>query len=300
MNWTILFENDWWKIESNLFNYIYLYGYTWEKTFIKITCKNIDEQAYLVIDGVEYAFFRDGESSLIEITDDIRSNESGVIDISFTPWGTIYSLNYISVAGVRPTTDNLTLLPGFIPFIRGNEFWVQVYGRQDYRKNDNTWQPFYGNEGVLSAVDVNSKTGFILLLRGYDGPTPNNEYNVFELLSCSGEYITVEWVGRFGFKKSWCFKIEREISSTSKQLALQTLDSGFNVLKNKRKAVQVIHRKADHTTQQYLSDLVLSDEVYVYSGTEKIQVDVDTNSFDVTEKKRDIQILINLAAYDTI
>lgn len=300
MTWVNEFENDYWKIESTLYNFIYNYGYRWEKSFIRLTCKSLVDRSELKVNGVQYDFFSDGEQSLIEITDDVRSNDTGSFEFEHIADGLIYTLEYIALNGQQPTSDNLTLLPKFIPFISGNEFWVQVYGKQDYLKSDGTWQAFYGNGGVLNAVDVNSKTGFNLILRGYDGPTPNKDYNVFELLQCSSEYITVEWLGRFGFKKSWCFKIEREISSTSKQLSLQTLDSSYNVLKNKRKAVQVIHRKADHTTQQYLSDLVLSDEVYIYSGTTKSQVDVDTNSFEVTEKKRDIQILINVAAYDTI
>ena len=112
--------------------------------------------------------------------------------------------------------------------------------------------------------------------------------------------LLFEWTSRFGKLKSWWFKIDREIFSSDKNVSLQTLDNNYNVLKNKRQSIQVSHKGADIITQKYLSDIVLSDEVYIYSEGEKLRVNVATNEFEVTEKKRDINLLINKTAYDTI
>ena len=111
MIWTIAFENDYWKIESNLYNYIYNYGYRWEKNFIRLMCKDTVNQSYLKVNGVEYDFFSDGEQSLIEITDDVRSNDTGSFEFEDISNEVIYTLDYISIDGERPTSDNLTLLP---------------------------------------------------------------------------------------------------------------------------------------------------------------------------------------------
>ena len=70
--------------------------------------------------------------------------------------------------------------------------------------------------------------------------------------------IRFEWIGRFGVKKSWWFKIDKTIYSTSKTLDIQTMDNGFNTLKDKNTNLIISHRNADNLTQNYLSDIVLS------------------------------------------
>ena len=122
-------------------------------------------------------------------------------------------------------------------------------------------------------------------------------------LPCTNEYILFEWTGRFGVKKSWWFKKESVISEATKTINLQTLDSGFNTLKDKNTNLVISHRNADNLTQHYLSDIVLSDEVYCYhdeTAAGKLQVRVETNSFEVGLNNRDIVLTINKSAYDTI
>lgn len=122
-------------------------------------------------------------------------------------------------------------------------------------------------------------------------------------LPCTNEHILFEWTGRFGVKKSWWFKKESVISEATKTINLQTLDSGFNTLKDKNTNLVISHRNADNLTQHYLSDIVLSDEVFCYPDETvegKLQVRVETNSFEVGLNNRDIVLTINKNAYDTI
>lgn len=122
-------------------------------------------------------------------------------------------------------------------------------------------------------------------------------------LPCTYEHILFEWTGRFGVKKSWWFKKESVISEATKTINLQTLDSGFNTLKDKNTNLVISHRNADNLTQHYLSDIVLSDEVFCYpdeTAASKLQVRVETNSFEVGLNNRDIVLTINKNAYDTI
>ena len=147
---------------------------------------------------------------------------------------------------------------------------------------------------------------------GFSGEVTVNWYKV-ELMSgaqtrlvdlpCTNEHILFEWTGRFGVKKSWWFKKEAVISEATKTINIQTLDSGFNTLKDKNTNLIISHRNADNLTQHYLSDIVLSDEVYCYpdeTAESKLQVRVETNSFEVGLSNRDIVLTINKNAYDTI
>ena len=122
-------------------------------------------------------------------------------------------------------------------------------------------------------------------------------------LPCTNEHILFEWTGRFGVKKSWWFKKETVISEATKTINIQTLDSGFNTLKDKNTNLVISHRNADNLTQHYLSDIVLSDEVFCYPDETvegKLQVRVETNSFEVGLNNLDIVLTINKNAYDTI
>lgn len=147
---------------------------------------------------------------------------------------------------------------------------------------------------------------------GYSGEVTVNWYKV-ELISgrqtrlidlpCTNEHILFEWTGRFGVKKSWWFKKESVISEATKTINLQTMDSGFNTLKDKNTNLIISHRNADNLTQHYLSDIILSDEVFCYpdeTADSKLQVRVETNSFDVGLNNRDIVLTINKNSYDTI
>ena len=69
-----------------------------------------------------------------------------------------------------------------------------------------------------------------------------------------------------------------------KRLTYKRLTVGFNTLKDKNTNLIISHRNADNLTQHYLSDIVLSDEVYCYpdeTAEGKLQGQSETNSFEV-------------------
>lgn len=300
MNWTTHENGDYWKIESNLYNLVYNYGYTWEKSFVRVTCKDVVNQSALTINDVRYEFFVDDEQIIVEITDLIRAYPTGTITFVQDNKLTVYELDYISLTGQKPTAQNYSKLPAEIPYSSkdSNPFYVQLYEKQDYLKNDTTWAALY-NSLPISAVDVKTLTDFAGAFRYYDGPTPTTETNVFIELDCTTDKVLVEWISRFGQLKSWWFTIEKMIYSSDKQIDLQTLESGYNSMKNKRYGLIISHKKADIITQQYLSDIVVSDSVYIYD-TDKLQVKVETNAFEISKRKQDIIIVINKNSYDTI
>lgn len=299
MKWTTHENGDYWKIESNLYDSVYNYGYTWEKSFVRVTCKDVINQSAITINDVRYEFFTNDEQIIVEITDLIRAYPTGTITFVQDNELTVYELNYYSKKGQKPTAQNYSKLPAEIPYSSkdSNPFYVELYEKQDYLKNDTTWAALYNS---FSSVNVKTLIDFAGAFRCYDGQIPTSENNVFIELDCLTDKVLVEWVSRFGQLKSWWFTVEKVLNSSDKQLNLQVLGDGFNTLKNKRVGIIVSYKKADSITQQYLSDIVLSDEVYVYDDDEKNQVRVENNSFEVGKRKADITLTINKLQYDTI
>ena len=429
MKWLTHYEDSNWKIEvtatqDDEFDWFY---YQWEKSFIRLTAKAVSTVDTLIVNGEEYKFYSNGETSIIEITDEVRAfpdgwqvqinDENGIVDY----------IEFYIVKGERQTADNFEELPAEIPYdsrvnqniindslinqssnlygfaerfvnmIAGHTYTFSANGNNFSAQNGKTlkvfiynldfafersvvinsgsdetksvtfvcpdsgyytiksfyfdeteprygtvklnwyklefgnvatdWCPMGGETGYIPFYIQASErlTAFDKLDGGFDyylqDKTTNidfksllSAYDIYLRLKqeggekqfqfmqpvCMGEMLLFQWVSRFGVKKSWWFKIDREIFSSDKNVSLQTLDNNYNVLKNKKQSIQVSHKNADIITQKYLSDIVLSDEVYIYSDGEKLRVNVATNEFEVTEKKRDINLLINKTAYDTI
>lgn len=299
MNWVTHHDGAYWKIESTLFSFIINYGYSWEKNFIRITCKDVVNQSVLTVDGQDYEFFVDDEVSIIEITDLIRATESGTITFVNQSAETILELEYVTRGGERESPYNKDILPNEIPYSASSyPFYVQTDEKLAYYKTDNTWQAFFIG-GYMTSLDVYTFTGFDFSLGRYDGPVLSGDTINFVKMHCPAEAVLVEWVGRFGLLKSWWFVVDRIIYNSDRQLDIQTMGIGFNTLRNKKGSFVITTKGAGQTTQHYLSDLVLSDDVYVYlSARDKVRI--ENNSFEVTKRKRDIQLTVNIFAYDTI
>lgn len=299
MTWITHLDSAFWKIESNLISFITNNGYRWEKTFIRMTCKDYVNQSVLTVDGEDFEFFVDGEVSIYEITDLIRSTDSGTITFVNQAAATILELDYVSFDGERESSfHNESVLPDEIPYIAGSEkFYVQTDQKLGYWSTANTWEPFYAG-GPMTSIDVRSKADFDLLLGVYDGPAVGTVTYNFVRPACTTDLVLLEWVGRYGLRKSWYFKIDRLVYNSDKQLNLQTMENGYDTYKNKRASMVILHKDADFKTQRYLSDLVLSDKVYF--AVDGSQVRVETNISEITERKRDLQFTINYHAYDTI
>ena len=295
-----------WKIESNgLPDYDDgtdngILAYRWEKTFVRITMKTAGQKT-ITVDNVDYILFDTNEVVIVEITDFVRSFASG--SIIFESGSFSYTLNFTAIKGERQTANNKYRLPNEIVYNSSAvfPFWIQLTESLSVEKVPKDIVPIIlglGNE--IYSFDWH----FYKTTYSIENTIKAGTWQT-EIVSdnCFTDKILFEWVGRFGVLKSWWFTTEKYTYGTEKELNLQTMENGYNTLKNKRTNLVVKHQRADLLTQQYLSDIVLSDEVYMYDGStveNKIQVKIDNNSFDVSKKKRDISLTVNKFVYDTI
>ena len=307
MKWITHFENPQWRVESNAVNAANDIFYTWEKALIKVTWK-IGGGIIFYINGEKYEVFSAGEFVILEITDQTRAFNSGSVLIEDYEDRQIAVINWVSRKGERPTESNIDRLPseiGIDTHFTGAgsslivlPFWMQVSEKMEVF-NGVSWINFYTGGDIMS-FDVspayNDDTQFY---RTKNRQIPTSFIN----LTCTTDMILFEWIGRFGVKKSWWFKIDKTVYSTSKTLDIQTMDNGFNTLKDKNTNLIISHRNADNLTQNYLSDIVLSDDVFCYPDETldgKIQVKIDNNNFEVSKRNRDIILTVNKNQYDTI
>lgn len=414
VQWITHFENAQWRVESNATNARIDKFYTWEKSFVRVTCKVSALGIFCYINGEKYNFYHQNEQVILEITDLVRAGVDwvGTIEIRDYDNEYLYDLDYESFAGQRVDKSNESFLPFQIPYSFASiiPFWIELCQKQDYFSSSNEWialtphnwitdptgmpiernlknldtdtlrvadttnfeinetsgaygfagrsvdlkkgetytfsvngnsagaaiganllvaiakaDIFYKGLAIDSDTDITKSVTFeapvtdTYSIASYyypegapAGTVTVNWYKV-ELISgrqtklidlpCTNEHILFEWTGRLGVKKSWWFKKESVISQATKTINLQTMDSGFNTLKDKNTNLVISHRNADNLTQHYLSDIVLSDEVFCYpdeTAEGKLQVRVETNSFEVGLNNRDIVLTINKDAYDTI
>lgn len=298
MIWRSHFENSNFRIESSASETQlgeYPDFYTWEKSMFRVTFKNIASYSEIKVNETKYKAYITNEQIIIEMTDFMRylgDGAGGVIDFKTISDDTIYEFDFVIHYGERPSSIATERLPQEIPFNHESQipFYYQTTEAMD---------EFIGGEWVTVSHGINERLADELQQKVIR-TTDEKIYTRFIDLPCWTDKVLVQWVGHFGKRKSWWFQVERSVIGSDKQLSLQTLDNGFNVIKNKRNSVQVVHKKSDQTTQRYLSDLCLSDEVYIFIDDLPNQVKVETNSVDITSKKRDIQFLINVFAYDTI
>lgn len=305
MNWNLLTQTNDLRIEFTGIVNVDNYFYKWEKNFIKITMLSAGTKR-IVVNGTDYDLYLQGEYIIIEITDQVRATEIGYnasFDINYSTF--VYTVSGIVIVG-SSNPEFKTKLPKEIPFNKNSviPFNIQLSENMKALTLNNTILEFnvafnvhggvYGWDWV-SVTNNSLAKPYLYTDSGYVATFVNK--------SCWTDKILVEWISAQGWAKSWWFEIDRLIHGSDKELDLQTLENGYYTLKNKRINAVVKHRQADISVQRYLSDLILSDEVYVYDGTnvtDKIRVKIDNNAFEVTKQKRDIQLTINKLAYDTI
>ena len=288
MNWITHYDGTDWKIENNCYNSVEFepgknryYFFRYGKSFLRITMKTAGEKT-ITVGNENYTFYWANEFIIVEITDLIRAFTDGNIAITATGLSSI--IYYASVSG-SSADDFMSKLPKEIPFNTAstNPFWVCITYVEKSKEtlgctllaptltskmlsfNWRSERSLYGMKPFLVTVDG--------VYTNFTKP-------------CWGEMILV---GGGGKLKSWWFEIDSMLLGSDKTL-LQTLEDGYNTMKNKRVSFRVKHQRADNITQHYLSDIVISDEVYVYDGTDKLQVRVSDNTFEVTKVKRDITI----------
>ena len=83
MKWLTHFENSNWKIEVTATQDVEhdWFCYQWEKSFIRLTAKAASTDGVLIVNGEHYVFYYNGETSIIEITDQVRVFENFQVQI---------------------------------------------------------------------------------------------------------------------------------------------------------------------------------------------------------------------------
>ena len=293
MNWTQHVNNTDWKIDSNAYYYINYSFYRWEKSLIKIIMKTAGEKT-ISVNGESYTLYSANEYIIIEITDYVRIVSSGTM--TFIAGAYNFSFNFTSVNGDRNITYDDEKITGDIFYLPGKPFYIQFLGQKADYYNTSGGFNLLNNAGANGTYNISSFPTFNDVIRYYDGPVPSGETINFVVPTCLTKYTLVQWLGRSALIKSWVFEIKSVIHFSDKILNLQTMENGYYVYKNKRENVVVKHSLANTRIQHYLSDLVISDEVYI----DGVRAKVADNAFEVTQGKRDVQLTINKYAYDTI
>ena len=298
MTWVTNFDSAFWKIETTGVSVEGYNFWTWEKSFIRITCKDVSAHSVLTVisfDEQDYEFFVDGEKTVIEITDIVRAYSGGTIEFFNQIPSLVYEMDWVSVPGERMTQSNREELPEEIPYNIDSDipFYFQFTEvMQSIIEGVWTdWTDSVPGEKELTAAPDEIRTKV------------SNDYTRFVNMPCWNNMLLVEWVSHLGLKKSWWFEVSSELMRSTRQLNIQTLNNGYNTLKNKTKSLILFHKLADRKTQAYLSDIVLSDDVCVFFTNEeqdRYPVRIENDSFEITKRKRDILLTVNTFAYDTI
>ena len=118
MKWLTHYEDSNWKIEVTAtqdygFDWFY---YQWEKSFIRLTAKAVSTVDALIVNGEQYKFYYDGETSIIEITDQVRAFLDGWQVQIDDENGHVDYIEFYIVKGERQTADNFEELPAEIPY----------------------------------------------------------------------------------------------------------------------------------------------------------------------------------------
>ena len=118
MKWLTHYEDSNWKIEVTAtqdegFDWFY---YQWEKSFIRLTAKAVSTVDTLIVNDEEYKFYSNGETSIIEITDQVRSYTSGIVNFINLSNEYVYELEWVQINGEKFTADNFEELPAEIPY----------------------------------------------------------------------------------------------------------------------------------------------------------------------------------------
>lgn len=306
MTWINWANSADWNIYANVYIFLDNYFFKWDKSFVKIVSVTNTTKTIQVNDQ-NYTVYSAGEELIIEVTDFVRASAIGMqqyIEINYLTFD--YTINFFAINGARGN-EFKPKLPAEIPFntASANPFYVQFIENMETLRRDNGYTRAYyvvwNDSGGVESWDWRDE--YVTYKAALWVKTSSTTfYTNFINKSCWTDKILVEWMSAQGQKKSWWFLVDGVIYGNDKTLNLQTLENGYTTLKNKRVSVRVKHLNADNTTQNYLSDIAMSDEVYVYENdsTAKLRVRLADNAFEVTQGKRDIQLMINKYAYDTI
>ncbi|CAB5225841.1 hypothetical protein UFOVP756_11 [uncultured Caudovirales phage] len=290
------------------------------KSFIRLVKNDNNTYSELSINGQDYSIAGvSGSEIYIEISDIINATDDSSTIVFQWDGDVIFELDYMVEKGLKQSVVVSDVFPSEIPIVEGSllPFYMQAMLQFEWLKTDSSWAVLGVNDfgstynlmpriqtgdytNILRTINTTFDDTFDLTFQAND-----DEQRYFELkpLECEQDIILVEWVSRFGQRKSWWFEVEKTVNESHKQLDLETMEDGFNTLKSKQISILVQTKHCDIFNQTYLSDLVFSDEVYIYDGettATKRQVKVSQNTIDVENKRKTVALLLNTYRYDSI
>ena len=256
-----------------------------ERNYFKVVLKDIAAKSSFKFNGYTYFGYFNNDSVIIEVTDIVRSGSS---PISFTFYDDINAV-------LRTITCNL--INGIV---------------QNSLTKINLPSEIKVNFALLAAHNICStdvyekKTGATIvsenkgtIASGTNYVKQNDSYvKITPIDSCDS--ILFRWISANGYTKDWYLLQDKLNFLSDKSLQLETGGSDYNIFKNKKVKFSVVERSADLSTQKYLSDLVFSDDVKVYIDGQWLAVDFDTNSIEISNKRKDLVFNVNFLHYDTI
>ena len=256
-----------------------------ERNYFKVVIKNIASKASFTFNGYTYTGYFNNDSVIIEITDIIRGGGySFRFDFYDNGSNLIHREEFDSFEGIKQNSITKINLPSEIKV----NFSVNAH------HNITSTDVFeINNAGVIIETtddEINTNTIFVI---------QNREYiKITQIDEC--KYVLFRWISINGFQKDWFFLQDKLNFSSDKSLQIETGDSDYKQFKNKKISFSVIERMADLSTQKYLSDLVISDDVKVYIDGQWMPVSIETNNVEVYNKRRDLIFNVNFKHYDTI
>ena len=257
-----------------------------QRNYFKVVFLNFATQNKFVFNGYTYFGYKNGDSVIVEVTDLVLSEVGTEFSLSimlgdpaievFQSTAIVDGLQIDSVLSYNlPLTIPFSLnFSEYLPISSSNIFDAEIYE-------------------ATNSYNINNAAVVIW---------QDNKFIKLQPIDCNDDYAMMWWKDSLGHEKAWLFRKNLLNFGSKKQLDIETGDNNYKQLRQKEYGCQLIHRNANHTTQMYISDIVMSDEVYIILGSDKVKIPVkiDETKFDVQRRNKDITINVNIAHYDTI
>lgn len=256
-----------------------------ERNYFKVVLKNIAAKNSFKFNGYTYFGYFNNDSVIIEVTDIVRSGSS---PITFTFYNDVnavlHTITCSLISGIAQNSITKINLPSEIKVDFALLATHSICSTDNYEKKTGA-SIVSENFGTISAA-----TNYV---------KQNDSYiKITQFDSCDS--ILFRWLSANGYQKDWYLLQDKLNFLSDKSLQLETGGSDYNIFKNKKVKFSVVERQADLSTQKYLSDLVLSDDVKVFIDGQWLAIEIDTNSIEISTKRKDLVFNVNFQHYDTI
>lgn len=285
MEWTLIGSYTNYDIYATFSDKIYKD----DRNYLKFVFKNILNFNSFIFNGYLYTGYFDNEEVIIEITDLVRNVNISPFEYEFLdPDSVPIVFGEVELySGFIQNSLTKINLPNFIRFDKSDLLTINIASSDgfEYRSGE-TWYPY-----PVNRLAVNDE---ITAIRQNGKIIPR----IFA--DCDNKYIMIRWMNVNGDYKDWYFLQDKLNFSSDKSLQIDTGSSDYLVLKNKKISFSVIEKQADLSTQKYLSDLVISNDVKVLVDGIWHSVQIETSNVEISTRRKDLLFNVNFKHYDTI